>query len=80
APVKKTDAGSSHLPQIAAFAGEHWSVAKHTDAGRTTTAVSVLDKPGRVEEIARMLSGHGITPVAKKHAAELIDAAQLSRQ
>ncbi|MCX5777623.1 MAG: DNA repair protein RecN [Elusimicrobia bacterium] len=70
----------THLPQIAAFAGEHWSVAKHTDAGRTTTAVSVLDKPGRVEEIARMLSGHGITPVAKKHAAELIDAAQLSRQ
>jgi DNA repair protein RecN (Recombination protein N) len=65
----------THLPQIAAFAGEHWSVSKQTDAGRTATTVRVLDKAGRVEEIARMLSGHGITPAAKKHATELIEAA-----
>ncbi|MGA2090661.1 MAG: DNA repair protein RecN [Endomicrobiales bacterium] len=66
----------THLPQIAAFAHEHWSVSKHTETGRTITTVRVLDKAARVEEIARMLSGHGITPAAKKHATELIEAAQ----
>lgn len=65
----------THLPQIAAFAQEHWSVAKKTEAGRTTTAVTTLDAPARVAEIARMLSGRDVTPAAQRHAAELIQAA-----
>lgn len=66
----------SHLPQIAAQAAQHFHVAKHTAAGRTSTGVTELADTNRVDEIARMLSGAEVTPTARTHAAELIDASR----
>jgi DNA repair protein RecN (Recombination protein N) len=47
----------THLPQLAAFGDQHFSVAKRIDAGRTTTAVYALQGARRVSELALMLGG-----------------------
>ena len=47
----------THLPQLAAFADQHFKVRKHESAGRTLTNVNVLDVPEREKEIASMLGG-----------------------
>src|SRR5215213_6820020 len=62
----------THQPQIARFADSHLVVQKETLKGRTQVSVGRLDKAGRVEEIARMLTGAEITESARKHAKELL--------
>jgi DNA repair protein RecN (Recombination protein N) len=61
----------THLPQVAAVADRHYRVEKETVKGRTRTAVSLLQRSERVEELARML-GSPRAPTARKHAAALI--------
>jgi DNA repair protein RecN (Recombination protein N) len=65
----------THLPQIAAFADVHFAVTKREEAGRTISAVSRLDEPNRVDEIARMLGGAKITPSTRRAAEEMIEQA-----
>ncbi|MCC6209656.1 MAG: DNA repair protein RecN [Burkholderiales bacterium] len=62
----------THLPQVAAQAGEQWSVSKSGGRGRPSTAVARLDRAARIEELARMLGGVEITATTRKHAAELL--------
>jgi DNA repair protein RecN (Recombination protein N) len=62
----------THQPQIARFADSHLVVQKESDAGRTRVNVHKLDRSGRVEEIARMLTGAEITESARRHARELL--------
>ena len=62
----------THLPQVAAQADQQWSVSKFGIEGRVKTMVSVLDRKGRIEEVARMLGGTEITATTRKHAAELL--------
>jgi len=62
----------THLPQVAAQAGEQWSVSKSGGRGRIGSTVSKLDRAGRIEELARMLGGTQITATTRKHAAELL--------
>jgi DNA repair protein RecN (Recombination protein N) len=62
----------THQPQIARFADNHLVVQKEAHAGRTQVNVNKLDRPGRVEEIARMLTGAEITDSARRHARELL--------
>lgn len=62
----------THQPQIARFADSHLVVQKEALKGRTQVSVGRLDKAGRVEEIARMLTGAEITDSARKHARELL--------
>ena len=62
----------THLPQVAAQADEQWSVSKTGARGRVSSAVSRLDRAGRIEELARMLGGTEITATTRKHAAELL--------
>ncbi len=64
----------THLPQIAALAHHHLSIRKADRAGRTRTLVERLDPDGRVEEIARMLSGPAPTETARRHARELLES------
>ena len=45
----------THLPQLAAFGDQHYSVRKQVQAGRTTTQVFRLDDSARLEELASML-------------------------
>src|SRR6185437_12305107 len=47
----------THLPQIAAFADQHFLIEKQEQCGRTKTGVRQLSKDQRRQEIARMLSG-----------------------
>lgn len=66
----------THLPQIAAFASSHMAVSKETTKNITRTSIKKLSENDSLEEISRMLSGHEITPTARKHAAELIETAR----
>ena len=47
----------THLPQIAAYADAHFQIAKRERDGRTVTDVSLLDREGRIVELAQMLGG-----------------------
>jgi DNA repair protein RecN (Recombination protein N) len=62
----------THQPQIARFADSHLVVQKEALKGRTQVSVGKLDKAGRVEELARMLTGAEITDSARQHAKELL--------
>ena len=62
----------THQAQIARFADAHLLVNKRGVRGRTEVAARRLDRPGRVEEIARMLTGARITDAARRHARELL--------
>jgi DNA repair protein RecN (Recombination protein N) len=64
----------THLPQIASYADNHYSIQKRVEKGRTVTQVARLDKQDRVQEIARMMSGERITESVLRHAAELLRA------
>jgi DNA repair protein RecN (Recombination protein N) len=62
----------THQPQIARFADSHLVVQKEALKGRTQVSIGRLDKAGRVEELARMLTGAEITDSARRHAKELL--------
>jgi DNA repair protein RecN (Recombination protein N) len=65
----------THLPHVAARGDQHFRVAKAMqDDGQTVSSVVPLDKPNRVEEIARMLGGLAITATTRKHAKEMLNA------
>ncbi len=69
----------THLAQVAAFAGQHLSVAKDVEPGpdgseRTVARLRPVDGPDRVVELARMLSGRPDSDSARRHAEELLDA------
>ncbi len=66
----------THLPQIAAYAKHHYTVAKKTSQGRTIANIKKLEQEAKVPEIARMLAGEQITPTTLKHAQEIIDSSQ----
>ncbi|MGH9586969.1 MAG: DNA repair protein RecN, partial [Acidobacteriaceae bacterium] len=65
----------THLPQIAAFADQHFVIEKHEKQGRTKTSIRLMDNDERTEEIARMLSGEKLTDTSRKHAAQMLKAA-----
>jgi DNA repair protein RecN (Recombination protein N) len=64
----------THLPQVAAQGHQHLRVAKHSDGGTTRTSVTLLSAEARVDEIARMLGGVEISPRARAHAEEMLQA------
>jgi DNA repair protein RecN (Recombination protein N) len=66
----------THLPQIAAFADQHFLIEKHEDHGRTKTQVRLLDDRTRIEEVARMLSGARVTEASQQHASQMIAASR----
>lgn len=65
----------THLPQVAALADEHLTVAKQVLNGATSVGVRPLDATERVTEIAEMMSGTG-TAAARRSAEELLAAAR----
>jgi DNA repair protein RecN (Recombination protein N) len=62
----------THLPQIAAFADQHFLIEKTEKAGRTHTGVRKMEPKERVEEIARMLSGASLTETSLRHAEQML--------
>jgi DNA repair protein RecN (Recombination protein N) len=66
----------THLPQIAAFADQHFHVGKTGRRGRTIVEIRPLDPEGRVEELARMLAGDRITETTRRQARELLESSR----
>ena len=62
----------THLPQIAAFADQHFLVEKQERQGKTKTSVRLLEDQERTEEVARMLSGAKLTDTSLRHAEQLL--------
>ena len=66
----------THLPQIAAFADQHFLIEKKEADGRTKTNVRLLDQRASTHEVARMLSGAKVTDTSLQHAAQMIAASK----
>jgi len=66
----------THLPQIAAFADQHFLIDKRDSGGRTKTKVTLLDDQARTHEVARMVSGATVTETSLQHAAQMIAASR----
>lgn len=62
----------THLPQIAAFADQHFLIEKLEHQGRTKTSIRLLEPAERTEEVARMLSGATLTDTSMKHAEQML--------
>ncbi len=69
----------THLPQIAAFADCHLRIAKQVDGRgkgkQTRTVVTPLADADRVNELAEMLAGKGVTDTSRRQAREMLEAA-----
>ncbi len=63
----------THSPQVAAAADHHFHIEKTNLDEMTISRTVQLDRPARIEEIARMLSGDQITEQARAAAMALID-------
>jgi DNA repair protein RecN (Recombination protein N) len=66
----------THLPQIAAFADQHFLIDKRESGGRTKTQIRLLDQRQSTHEVARMLSGATVTETSLQHAAQMIAASR----
>ncbi len=64
----------THLPQLAAFGDQHYSVRKEVDGGRTTTQLTVLTGEPRRVELAQMLGA--VTEANLNSARETLANAQ----
>ncbi len=62
----------THLPQVAAFADDHFVVTKSDDGSVTASSVRRLTAQERVDELARMLAGLDDSRAAQEHARELL--------
>ncbi len=62
----------THLPQVASQAHQHLYVSKSNEQQITSSKVSLLDEPQRIEEIARMLGGVEMTDNTLAHAKEML--------
>jgi DNA repair protein RecN (Recombination protein N) len=68
----------THLPQSAVYGQQHYRVTKDVIKNRTRMQVQLLSPEERIDEIARMLGGKGLTSVIESHARELLASAQPS--
>lgn len=62
----------THSPQVAALGAHHWRVEKRVADGMTTSTVTPLTPPDRIDELARMLAGDTITDEARAAARVLL--------
>ena len=64
----------THAPQVAAVGDVHLVIEKQHAAGATHMGLRRLTADERVEELARMVSGHDITPASRHMAQQLLGA------
>jgi DNA repair protein RecN (Recombination protein N) len=69
----------THLPQVAAFADQHWVVQKSTAGDVTSSGLRQLDDEARVKELTRMLAGLAESSSGQAHAEELLAVARAAR-
>jgi DNA repair protein RecN (Recombination protein N) len=66
----------THLPQIAAFADQHFLIEKADKDGRTRTSIRRMEETERAREVARMLSGAKLTETSLEHARNLLESSR----
>ena len=64
----------THLAPVAACAAHHYRIYKTVEDGRTFTKVEELNRPQRVQELARIMVGENITDSALKSAEEMLES------
>jgi DNA repair protein RecN (Recombination protein N) len=65
----------THLPQVAALAARHFTIAKDATVVPARTAVSAIDGDQVVGELVRMLGAGEGDKAASQHARQLLRAA-----
>ena len=63
----------THSPQVAAKGQYHFLIEKINNNDQLTTTCNSITPSGRINEIARMLSGETITEEAKAAAVKLLN-------
>jgi DNA repair protein RecN (Recombination protein N) len=66
----------SHLAQVASYGDRHFKVSKTQLDDRTFTSINALTDVQSTEELARLVSGEGITKASRDHARILKDKAK----
>lgn len=66
----------THLAQLATQAQHHLLIEKHSDETSTETCVTVLQPEGRIQEIARIMSGNTPSDLLLQTAREALAAAE----
>ena len=66
----------THTPQVAAFADNQLLIQKNVRNDRTFTEIHTLDMDGRVEVLARMISGDKVSELSLASARELIEKSE----
>lgn len=62
----------THSAQVAAYGASHLLIQKTTDGSQTFTDVRALGSDERITELARIVSGDHITPLALENAREIL--------
>ena len=62
----------THTAQIAALADSHLLIQKNVSNERTYTEIHPLDENGRVEALARLISGDHVTELSRANAREML--------
>ncbi|MBE2895675.1 DNA repair protein RecN [Pasteurellaceae bacterium HPA106] len=65
----------THLPQVAAFGDNHFSVEKFTHNSETITEMTALDDEQRVYALSKLLGGSSVTQTTLANAKELLQLA-----
>lgn len=63
----------THLPQVAAQGQQHLHIHKKVEDETTLSQMELLDKEGRVQELARMLGGVNLSASTLAHAKEMLE-------
>lgn len=63
----------THSAQIASLADIHFLISKSDVKGATETAVSVLDRDGKIRELSRILGGIDVTDAQRRAAEDMLD-------
>ncbi len=62
----------THSAQIASLADEHLLISKREVNEKTETALTALDREGRIRELSRILGGIDVTEAQKKAAEDML--------
>jgi|TARA_B110000196_G_C21139328_1_gene662926 DNA repair protein RecN (Recombination protein N) len=74
---KKTQVISiTHLPQVASFGDNHYSVNKVTNESETVTSMKLLEEGERINELARLLGGEKVDVSSIENAKSLLQGAK----
>lgn len=65
----------THTAQIAALADSHLLIQKNVEGQRTYTEIHPLDTDGRIEALARIISGDHVTELSLANAREMLGLA-----